>query len=204
MAWKLDHFPACTHHLFLSHSREDHETLVRPVFDGLRATGVRSWIDRHHYPYGRDSRTALQSSVLTCRHVAFFVTPAMLASPRGWCVLELGYSEILQSNLSLPGEMLAHVFLPLFLVPQTDPNLPRTVWQATRDRGIFHDPTRNPDPVDWAVGALVQFLRREEKLAGEVRSRVRRDPDFRETLPLKSGLRRRVAEFGPAPLPDET
>ena len=201
MGWIIDYFPPCRHHVFLSHSREDHDTLVRPVYERLVAAGVAPWIDRHHYPYGRDSRSALQASVLDCRHVVFFVTPAMLASPRGWCVLELGYAEILQSNLHAPGEPLAHLFLPLFFVPQSDAALPRTVWQAVRDRGAFHDPTRTPDALGWATDEICQFLRREERLASNWKARARRDADSRDALSTTNGLRQRVTHFAPVPLP---
>lgn len=201
MFWEIRSFPKCEHHAFLSHSREDHDPLVRPVFDQLAAAGVTAWIDRHHYPYGRTSRTALQDGILLCRHTAFFVTDAMLRSARGWCVLELAFAEILQANLTHPGRELLTVSLPLFFVPPADPLLPRTVWQTVRDRGHFFDPSRSADPVAWAVDEVTRFLRREQEQAKRLRATVRADEKLRLALPLENGLRQRVTRFDPQPLP---
>lgn len=144
MRWSIDYFPKCSHHVFLSHCAEDRANLVIPVYDALTAAGVSAWLDQVDYTYGRDSRTALKDGVLKSRHVVFFVTPDMISTGRGWCVFELAYAEILQANLLHPGGPLANVFLPLFFLPLTDPTLPRTVWQATRDRGNFLEPKRGP------------------------------------------------------------
>jgi hypothetical protein len=81
--WTIESFPPCTHHVFLSHSAEDRQELVVPVFELLSRRGVMPWLDRHDYPYGRGSRAALRDSILPCRHTVFFVTPAMLRQPRG-------------------------------------------------------------------------------------------------------------------------
>jgi hypothetical protein len=200
VSFAIRYYPPCVHHVFLSHSREDHDALVRPVYDRLVATGVTPWIDRHHYAYGRNSRAALQSAILECRHVAFFVTPAMLASGRGWCPLELGYTEILQHNLMAPGGPLTNLFLPLYFLPQTDPLLPRTVWQAVRDRGRFHD-AGSTDRVTWAADEIVRFFRREQKQAVQLQKQAKRDSKIRSLLPIANGIRQRVTLFEP-PLPD--
>ena len=128
MPWRADYFPPCRRHVFLSHSREDHDDLVRPVYDALVEHRIEPWIDRHHYPYGADSRTALQAALLECRHVVFFVTEAMVASGRGWCAFELAYTELLQRNLTTSTGPLSNLFLPLYFIPQTHALLPRTVW----------------------------------------------------------------------------
>ena len=201
MFWQPDSYPICTHHVFLSHSREDHDALVRPVYDGLREKGVIGWLDREAYTYGRDSRTALKCAVLESRHVVFFVTPAMIASGRGWCVFELAYVELLQAALVRPGGALANLFLPLYFVPQSDPALPRTVWQAPRDRGRFHDPAADGPPGPWAVREVVRFLRTEERLAADFRSRARADREFKTELRKKRGLFDRACRFDPQPLP---
>jgi len=122
--WKVDSYPVCTRHVFLSHCREDYDDLVRPVYDALKSEGVVGWLDREDYTYGRDSRTALRDGVLRSRHVVFFITPAMISTGRGWCVFELAYAEILQANLLHAGGPLLNVFLPLFFLPQSDTILP--------------------------------------------------------------------------------
>ena len=89
MLWTIRHFPPCSHHVFLSHSREDRADLVDPIYLQLREQRIVPWLDRHDYAYGRDSRIALQDGILRSRHVVFLITLNLLNSPRGWCALEL-------------------------------------------------------------------------------------------------------------------
>lgn len=201
MLWRLSSFPECRHHVFLSHSREDHDELVRPVYDRLVAAGVVPWLDVTDYSYGRDSRTALRDALAGCRHVVFFVTDAMLRSGRGWCVLELGYAEILQVNFHEVGGLLANLILPLFFVPQGSKRLPRTVWQVARDRGRFCPLTAGVDPADWAAREVVRFLRQEERLADEWAKVAQLDSPLRERISATPGLFDRVTKFAPARLP---
>ncbi len=63
MLWQIQSFPSCTHHVFLSHCREDREWLVFPLEEELRRRGVIPWLDRHEYPYGR---TWLQQDSRAC------------------------------------------------------------------------------------------------------------------------------------------
>ena len=135
MFWTVASFPRCTHHIFLSHCAEDRKALTYPVYQALWQRGIVSWLDRHDYPYGRNSRSALRDSILHSRHTAFLITDAMLSSPRGWCVQELAWSELLQDNFHYSGGDLVNLILPLYFVEQSDNRLPRSVWQALRDRG---------------------------------------------------------------------
>lgn len=199
MFWRIQSFPPCRYHVFLSHAREDHDSLVRPVYDALTGGSVVPWLDREDYYYGRDSRTALRDGILRSRHVVFFVTPAVLASGRGWCAFELAYAEVMQSSFVTAGGMLANVVLPLFFLPQDDPALPRSVWQATRDRGRFYD-AGSADPVTWAYTEITRFLRDEQQLADEVLAVAGRDKIFRKQLLTTPGLWERVAQFDPASL----
>ena len=201
MLWQLTSLPECRHHVFLSHSREDHETLVRPVYDRLLAAGVKPWLDRTDYTYGRDSRTALRDAILDCRHVAFFVTDAMLKSGRGWCALELGYAELLQANLHERGGILANVALPLFLVSQTSRRLPRSVWQIARDRGAFCPVTTGTGRIDWCVRQVLHFLEDEAVLAEKWLRVAEADPGFGRRLRSTPGLLDRVTKFAPSRIP---
>lgn len=160
MLWQLPFFPVCTHHVFLSHCREDREWLVVPLFEALQQEAVIPWLDRHDYPYGRTSFAALRDGVLKCRHAVFLVTRGMLAQPRGWAVVELAWADLLQENLREAGGVLQNVILPLFFLPQDDPHLPRSAWQSIRDRAAFHRP-EDGDAVAWAVRQVRGFLGRE-------------------------------------------
>ena len=201
MLWRIQFFPACKYHIFLSHSAEDRSRLVHPVYRKLSRQGIIPWLDLHEYPYGRSSRSALRDSILNCRHVVFFVTDAMLSQSRGWCVQELAWTELLQDNLILPGgPSLQNVLLPLFFVDQSDPRLPRSVWQSIRDRGHFCPPKRLP--TEWAVDQIIKFLRREQLLANDYRRVIRRSTEFRKSLNPPSGLCDRVSKFEPVAIPD--
>lgn len=199
MNWLIQTFPTCTHHVFLSHSAEDRATLVHPTYERLGRAGVVPWLDRHDYPSGRPSRVALRDAVLRCRHAVFFVTHAMLRQARGWCVQELAWVELLQDNLVGPGGTLLNVSLPLFFVPHEHDRLPRSVWQAARDRGVFY-PGQVPR-ADWAADQIARFLAREQLLAGDQRRATLRQPDVRAGLRPRTGLLDRVTRFDPQPLP---
>lgn len=201
MFWTVSSFPPCTHHIFLSHCREDHERLVVPVREGLRERNIVSWLDREDYFYGRDSRAALRDGILRSRHTVFFITEAMLASSRGWCVLELAFAELLQSGLVRPGGALANIILPLFFIPQDDLTLPRTVWQLLRDRGRFHGAT-DGERGAWAQNEIARFIRDEQRLAADHAAAMRTDHKSRKELERLSGLLSRVTKFDPQPVPE--
>lgn len=197
MLWQVAACPKCEHHVFLSHCAEDRETLVSPVYDRLVAAGITPWLDREDYYYGRDSRSALRDGILRSRHVVFFVTEAMLTVARGWCVLELALTELLELSFRVRGGQLANVFLPLFLVPQSNAELPRSVWQLARDRGRFHV---GGDPVVWCGAEIGAFLHRERQLARDVARQVKADPARDMLLGQTPGLRDRVTKFHPTRL----
>lgn len=197
MLWQIRSFPKCRYHVFLSHSQEDRDGLVRPVAEGLVASGVSPWLDEADYNYGRSSRESLQDAVLSSRHVVFFVTDAMLESARGWCVLELAYAEILDANLQGRGGRLANAYLPLFLVEQGDPRLPRTVWQAVRDRGHFMPKDSAVSAHEWCQREIGNFLRREQQKCNDVNDSCRTDGRLTGEIDQTPGLLVRVTRFQP-------
>ena len=201
MSFLIDSFPRCTHHVFLSHTGLDKVDLILPVYQRLRSQGVIPWIDQDDFAYGRDSLVALEEGVLSCRHTAFFLTPAMLSNPKGWCPVELGYADLLQRNLRGNGVDLVNVILPLILLPDPNITLPGTVWRTLADRGPTYRPERDPDPVSWAVGAIHRFLLLEQRRAERFEQRRRKDRDFRDSLSRTPGLKQRVTVFEPQPIP---
>lgn len=167
------------------------------MYEALVSNGVKPFIDIEAYYYGRDSRTALRDGVLNSRHMIFFVTDAMLESSRGWCVLELAFAELLDANLTCPGGKLANVILPLFLVPQSDARLPRSVWQLARDRGRFFDVTSGVTEVDWCVTEICQFLTRESRLCKNMSEACKSDDGLTAQLKKTHGLFERMTKFQP-------
>ena len=200
MFWQITSFPRCEYHVFLSHCAADRQTLVYPVDVELKRRRIIPWLDRDDYYYGRDSRTALRDGLLRSRHVVFFVTFGMKHYTRGWCHMELAYSDLLQANLIGTGGPLLNFELPLFFLDRTDVELPRTVWDALRDRGPFHHPA-DGDPVTWAVDQIVAFLHREQKLALDMaKMLVPGQPDH-DALAGRPGLIERITQFDPGPIP---
>ncbi len=202
MPFAIDFYPRCTHHVFLSHSGADKTTLLMPVYEQLRSRRITSWIDQHDFVYGRDSLTALGEGLLNCRHVVFFITPAMLANPKGWCPVELAYADLVQRNLRTPSLDLVNVMLPLLFVPKND--LAPTVWRTVSDKGQSHDANQHPDAVRWAVTAIERFLRNEESRAKQLETRRKRDNEFQLHLEQRPGKRDRVTRFHPRTLPTES
>ncbi|MBX3399947.1 MAG: toll/interleukin-1 receptor domain-containing protein [Gemmataceae bacterium] len=197
MFWTIRSFPRCTHHVFLSHSGEDQPDLVLPVYRRLKKLDIEPWIDRHDYPYGSDSRSSLRNGILSCRHVVIFLTPNLLKNARGWCAIEMAYSEIVQGNLVHPGGELLHVLLPLFFVSRDDPGLHRSAWRTLLDRGPFFQNEKSLNRIDWAADRIAEFLTSEERLAGHFRSLTRTDKRFRELIDTGNGLKNRVTRFEP-------
>lgn len=200
MFWQITSFPRCEYHVFLCHCAEDRATLVYPVYNELRRKGIVPWLDREDYYYGRDSRTAVRDGLLRSRHVVFFVTLAMMDYRRGWCVMELAYSDLLQANMAHPGGSLLNFELPLFFLNPADPQLPRTAWDALRDRGRFHRP-KDGDPVAWAIDQIAAFLDREQLLALDLAKVVTPGQPVYDALADRLGLVERVTQFDPGPIP---
>ncbi len=205
MFFSVRSFPKCEYHLFLSHSREDHDWLVRPAYDFLSQHTVTSFLDIEDYPIGRDSRSALKGELLLSRHVVFFITDAMLNSPRGWCILELAYSEILQSMMQFPSGHLCNYILPLFFIPQSDSTLPRSVWQLLRDRGVFAPSGCSREEASrWANQQIIKFLKKEQAYKQSMSRLAIDDPEWSRDLRKIVGLHSRATKFHPHPikLPD--
>lgn len=179
--WTIEHWPVCGSHAFLSHVAEDRESLVLPVLEKLQSHKVICWLDQLHYPTGRDSHEALRDSLLRCRHLVYFITPALLKQGRGWTAIESAYGDLVQRQLTLPSSTLVQFELPLFFVPIAHTGLQRTSWRRLADRGAFHKIGRKANmmsPVDWAVQEITGFVQREAIQAAAVAVRLQSDPDL--------------------------
>jgi hypothetical protein len=197
MLWQIQFFPLCTHHVFLSHCREDREWLVFPLFEELCQRGIIPWLDRHDYPYGRTSFEALRDGVLKSRHVVFLVTQAMLAQPRGWSIIELAWADLLQENLRESGGVLQTVMLPVFFLDLSDEGLLRSVWRSLRDRAVFHRP-QDGDPVAWTSQQIADFLLRETERGLDNGIWLQQDSRARTRLERRQGLVDRITGQHPA------
>lgn len=199
MLWQIRFFPRCSHHVFLSHCREDRDWLVFPLYETLQRSGIIPWLDCHDYPYGRTSFEALRDGVLKCRHTVFLVTTAMLDQPRGWSIVELAWAELIQENLRVAGATLQTISLPLFFLDYADGRMARSAWHPLRDRAVFHQP-RQGDPVDWAARQIQDFVLREAQRAQDLAEGVQRDDRLRDQLADPPGLLDRVTARYPESL----
>jgi len=218
--WRIEYWPCCVADAFLSHCAEDREGLVFPVFQELRNRGIVPWIDRHDYPVGRDAVEALREELLKCRHVVYFLTPAMLRQGRGWASAERILAGTIQQMLRYGDAEIAHVELPLMFVASDDPVFRRSIWRALVDRAgqcphavaseharilpaRFDDGMRQWQDahVQWAANMIESFIRQEERWAVELAMRFDQDHRLRQQFAHDENLMRRVLVQAPRPFP---
>lgn len=201
--WSIRFWPLVGCHTFLSHCREDKQSLVFPVFEGLKRRGLIPWLDQHHCPTGRAALEALQDALLRCRHVVHFVTSASLNQGRGWNVAERTLCHLIQSRLTYQGAEFQHLDLPLVFVPLDNPALQRSVWQPLLERAVCWKLTRRPQEtrVAWAIRMIRDFVHQEELWAEDIRKRLRRDSLARQHFGIEPRLLRRIRAADPAIVP---
>jgi hypothetical protein len=124
----------------------------------------------------------------------------MLDHRRGWCPLELAYSDILGSNLIYPGGTLANYSLPLYFIDTTDPELRRSVWNAPFDRAPPCFRGAPDGAVAWAVERIVRFLRDEQTVAMNNFQAMSPGGVFERHLRERPGLVERATIVDPGPI----
>ena len=139
MLWQLQFFPACTHHVFLSHCREDREWLVFPLFQALQQEKIIP-VDRHDYPYGRNSFGALRMGSWKSRHTVFLVTRAMLCAAAWLGIIETVWAESCRRILASLAACFKTSFFPCFSFHKTICQLLRSAWQPIRECACFYAP----------------------------------------------------------------
>lgn len=203
--WRISYWPPCIAYVFLSHCAEDRDTLVKPVYQELRRRGIAPWLDHYHYPMGRESIETLHEELLKARHVAYFITPAILRQGRGWTSSERAFAATIQQQLRYRHEI-AHVELPLLFVPTNDPIFQRSIWCSLREKGMAcpHPPANETLPwrqehIEWAAATIERFVRQEETWSLELAKRFDQDGSLREHF-SDNNLRRRLLAQSPPPL----
>jgi hypothetical protein len=204
--WRIDGWPRCIAYVFLSHSAEDRDALVVPVYRELERRGIAAWIDRHHYPLGRDPIEALQEELLKARHVAYLITPSLLGQGRGWTAAERAFAAMVQQRLRHDGPEIAHVELPLLFVPYDDQTFLRSVWRSLADKASKcpHAPADEGAPwreehVTWAADTIEAFIRQEERWALQLAENFDQDSRWSKHFD-NDNLRERLLAQSPPPL----
>jgi hypothetical protein len=148
---------------------------------------------------------ALQEELLRARHVAYFITPAMLRQGRGWASSERAFTATVQQQLQYGGEI-AHVELPLLFVPTDDAIFQRSIWRSLRDKGkeCPHTPAKDAplwrqEHIDWSAAMIEKFVRQEEKWSLDLANRFDDDSRLREHF-RDQNLRARLLAQSPPPL----
>lgn len=199
-SWRVRYLPRCTHHVFLSHCAENRTCLVQPVYNALEAAQYSPWLDRHHYPRGRDSFAALREGIIRCRHVVYFVTEEFLLQGRGWNSIETAYANLLQKSFLQYDLELCNIQFPLFFVPKAHPILQRSAWGPQIQRGKFYSPGEVDDgAVNWATQEITDFIKQEEIRGSSLADQIEIDPSFRWLLDEEENLLSRVMCSDPTP-----
>lgn len=201
LEWSIRHWPRVSYHTFLSHAAEDRQRLVYPVYRALQSEGVLPWLDRHNYPTGGTAVTTLFEEVLRCRHVVFFITPALLRQGRGWPAVERTIAEVIQQQLTFRGTEFSRVVLPLLFVPSSHPVLVRSIWQPLVERAAMCLVSRGKreSRVGWAVRQILNFLRENDRRIESVQRRLKTDQDARSHFAVDPNLIRRIRGTDPVP-----
>lgn len=212
--WKIDAWPRCVADVFLSHCAEDRDHLIRPVFDELTRRSIAAWADWNHYPLGRDSFEGLRENLLRCRHVVYFITPAMLVQSRGWANTERAFGATIQQRLRYGDIEIAHVELPLVFVSADHPVLRRSAWRGLLEKIVRcpHSSRRSvartlrvddgqrlwtTEHVAWACDVICRFIAQEREWAVELGSRFAIDSALRNSFSQEENLKRRVLALAP-------
>ena len=216
--WRIDHWPACVAHAFFSHCAEDRNALVIPVYEELSRRRFAPWIDRHHYPAGRNAVGTLREELLKCRHVIYFITPAMVRQGRGWPSAERALAETIQQQL-VYGDEIAHVELVLLFMTPSDPIYLRSVWRSLSDK-TMHCPHRaertilrravpwlddgvrtwRQQHVRWAADTIEAFICQEERWAAELTIRFNQDSHLQKYFSRDANLAKRILALSPPSL----
>lgn len=197
--WRINSWPKCEFHVFLSHCAEDRDTLVKPVFKKLQTLGIIPWVDWHHYPAGTNSFQALREGILKCRHIAYLITPQYINQSRGWTIIEKAYGGLIQNNLSCSGNDLQCVELPLFLMPPNTVLLDRKIWEIDKSRGKFLGTLTPSSPagVDWVCNQIKTFVAQEQSKASQTIQSCLQDPLLKQFIQTGSGKRERIEAASP-------
>ena len=211
--WRIEYWPGCVAHAFLSHCAEDRDGLVLPVFEELSAShrpvdGSRALSPRARGNRGVAGGTAQMPARDLLHHTGNALPRTRMAGRR------TGMAATIQQHLR-DGQEIAHVEMALLFVKTTDPAFQRSVWRSLVDKAECcpHPvtlPAASSDagrrdwhehPVFWAAERVEQFVRQEERWAKELEVRFGEDPSLGRSTRHEPYLVRRLLAQDRPPLP---
>lgn len=202
-SWIIEDWPSCQFHVFLSHVREDTETLVKPLAARLEELGVIVWGDWKHFGSPRDSLRLLRDKILRSRHVVYLITQNAMRQGRGWLAAERAYGSLMQSTLMVGDLPLLDVELLLLTLPKTNADVSQSVWQPLLNQSNAVSVIRqsNSETIAECCSRIVSLVRHVEQNGPGILGLVQDDPMLRYRLRLCPELEDRLTGISPSILP---
>jgi hypothetical protein len=73
--------------VYFAHASEDHDTLAKPLAEGLIASGIDVWLDEWEIRAGDSLRRKMEEGLANCTHFIVLLTPVSLRKP--WVQTEI-------------------------------------------------------------------------------------------------------------------
>lgn len=202
-SWIIDNWPSCQFHVFLSHVREDTETLIKPLAALLEQQGVIVWGDWKHVCEPRDSLQLLRDKLLKSRHVVYLLTENALKQGRGWLAAERAYAALIQSALTIEKLRALNVELLLLTLPKSHDLVNQSVWYPllTNSSTVSLTSESRTELISICCQRIVELVRNVERNGAHVLEAIQEDPMLSYRLRLTSELEDRLTGAAPAFLP---
>jgi hypothetical protein len=202
-SWIIDNWPTCQFHVFLSHVREDTETLIKPLAALLEQHGVIVWGDWKHFGEPRDSLQLLRDKLLKARHVVYILTENALNQGRGWLAAERAYAALIQSALTIEEFRALNVELLLLTLSKSHDLVSQSIWYPllTNSNTVSLTSESQADLITSCCRRIVDLVRDVERNGVHVLEAIQEDPMLSYRLRLTSELEDRLTGAAPAFLP---
>lgn len=202
-AWIIDNWPTCQFHVFLSHVREDTETLIEPLAALLEQHGVIVWGDWKHFGEPRDSLQLLRDKLLKSRHVVYILTENALSQGRGWLAAERAYAALIQSALTIETFRTLDVELLLLTLPKSHDLVSQSAWHPllAEKQAFSLASSTVSDQVANCCQRILDMIRNVERNGATLLEVIQQDPMLRHQLGLTANLEDRITGAAPSILP---
>ena len=128
---------------FISHVGEDAAEVasLKAEIEAYSGRGGRRplvcFLDVHNWPIGNVNSGVIREHLLRSSHMVAWVSPAYLATNRGWVWMELAYAELIELSMNLGSFDLRHPYVVPIFREMTVERLERTPWLAYWQRQLL-------------------------------------------------------------------